>query len=131
MVNRKGAGRPSKPTAQHFAEGTYRPCRHDKRADLRYPPSTPDMPLGLSASGLHLWGQVIGGTPSDVLRILDSPKLYRLCRLCETWCKLDTLIASGDQSKAAWDRWLKTGRQFDSLGNEFGLDPISRSRNRV
>lgn len=128
MANPKGAGRPPKPTAQHIADGTFQPCRHANRADGSYPESFPEMPKGLGAHGQILWGQVVDNTPAAILRKLDTSKLHRLCRLWETWIGLDALISDGDEEKATWDRWLKTGAQWDSLSREFGVGPVSRAR---
>lgn len=129
MAGIKGTGgRPPKPTKEHKRDGTYRPHRHADRSDVLYEQSVPARPDGLGEHGSRLWDQIVDNTPSAVMRIVDTTKLARVCRLWQQWIELDSLIASGDDDCKTWDRWLKVGAQWDRLSSDFGIGPASRAR---
>ena len=134
MAGRKGqrsGGHNAKTTAQHEADGTYQPCRHNNRADVEPAKGAPTMPRGLTQDQKKLWKEVIEYLPPGCVGALDNAALRSLVEMyaiyqnaMRKW-KRNVLDKNARfAAKDAFDRFWK-------IAQDFGMSPVARSRLQI
>ena len=121
--------RPPKSTAQHVADGTYEPSRHDGRGDVTLAIGVPDAPSRLTGRGLELWEIVTGTLPEDAQSRLDTATLEGACWWWGRFCDVRERIDAGgcDEYKGmimAATYW----KQFALMAAKFGMSPADRCK---
>ncbi|MEM8668736.1 MAG: P27 family phage terminase small subunit [Planctomycetota bacterium] len=122
-------GRPPKPDAIKIAEGTYRSDRHgdqDAKPKAEGVPVRPEMAM---PEAKEFWDQYVPMlVEMGVAKRADTPRLQALA---ESWALLRraTKAVNDDPiDKYARIAYGEYSRQFTTLANEFGMNPIARSR---
>ena len=107
-----------KTAAEHKANGSYKPCRHAGRADLKAPAGRPKLPNDLSAAATKFWRRVVPEIDAGLVGAIDSDNLAAMARWFVCW---DEALKAGDTlgAKRAWEPFAK-------LASRYGLDPQSR-----
>lgn len=115
-----------KPTVLHVTDGTYRPDRHQNRADALFE-NEPERLAGLGRDGRQAWEMITSSVPSEILKRADSLELFMLCRWWACWRQNDREYRkSGD--KQAYSMAKQASEQWQKLSARFGLAPVTRGR---
>lgn len=124
------AGRPPKPTAEHIADGTYRPHRHDGRLDARLEPGLPVPPQKLNEEESILWNLVCNHIPAEALSEVDGLALYMLVRYYLIWKAYDDEIKrqGTEADYKLVQQSVMCAKQFHSAASKFGLTPADRAK---
>ena len=124
---------PRKPTAQHIAEGTDRPHRHESRRREPKPEGKPVKPKGMSKDAQQLWDHLVPGLADK--GIATDWDTCALQAMCEAWAEYRAALrvrATGLDEKSRRQRMVNSARRaWIELASKFGLTPSDRARLEV
>ncbi len=132
------SGRKPIPVAIHQLRGSYRPCRHDGRAEAAFPTGTPEAPGWLKGQPRILWDEIVPILhAAGIVTPADKTALVVLCLAWGRFLAAEASIARDGLTVATPEGGVKTNPAV-TIGNiawgqvtkglaMFGLSPVDRA----